>query len=208
MTRLARAALLCALGLVVVGARPVQAQDATAVQAPIAALDDALIAAAKAGRQTPFPSRFQALAPVVERAFDLPAILQTSVGLTWPHLPADQQQALLAAFRRFTVATYVANFDNYDGQRFEMLPGLRSVGNEQVVQTRLVPARGDATQLDYVMRQGAGGWQAVDVLLQGSISRVAVQRSDFRQLLSSGNAGPLIQSLQRKVAELSGGSLQ
>ena len=39
------------------------------------------------------------------------------------------------------------------------------------------------TPLDYVMRQGEKGRRAVDVLLDGSISRVAVQRSDFRSLL-------------------------
>jgi len=45
------------------------------------------------------------------------------------------------------------------------------------------------------------------VLLDGSISRVAVQRSDFRSLLGSGHAGALIRSLQDKVAQLSGGTL-
>ncbi len=34
----------------------------------------------------------------------------------------------------------------------------------------------------------AGGWRIVDVLLDGSISRVAVQRSDFRSLLGNGGA--------------------
>jgi len=45
------------------------------------------------------------------------------------------------------------------------------------------------------------------VLLEGSISRVAVQRSDFRNALASGDADALIASLRRKVADLSGGAL-
>ena len=48
---------------------------------------------------------------------------------------------------------------------------------------------------------------AVDVLADGSISRVAVQRSDFRRLLSSGGATALIESLNRKISDLSGGAL-
>jgi hypothetical protein len=44
-------------------------------------------------------------------------------------------------------------------------------------------------------------------LLDGTISRVAVQHSDFRGLLGSGDAANLIASLQRKAADLSGGSM-
>lgn len=187
-----------------VPAVPVRAQEArAAVSAPIVALNQGLIAAMRAGRQTPFRQRFQALAPVVENAFDLSAVLQSAVGLRWRSLPADQQQRLLAAFREFTVATYVANFDEYNGERIEMLPDIRSVGAQQVVATRIVPANGDPTRLDYVMRQEGGGWKAVDVLLDGSISRAAVMRSDFRTLLASGSAEPLIENLQRKAADLS-----
>ena len=45
------------------------------------------------------------------------------------------------------------------------------------------------------------------MLLNGSISQVAVQRSDFRASVTAGDASALIQSLQRKTAELSGGTL-
>jgi phospholipid transport system substrate-binding protein len=45
----------------------------------------------------------------------------------------------------------------------------------------------------------------VDVLTDGTISRVAVQRSDFQQLLQSGGvAAALTAGLQRNVANLSG----
>jgi phospholipid transport system substrate-binding protein len=61
--------------------------------------------------------------------------------------------------------------------------------------------------LAYVMRQTPAGWRAVDVLADGSISRVATQRSDFRGLLSSGGGSALVASLQNKVASLSGGAI-
>ena len=41
----------------------------------------------------------------------------------------------------------------------------------------------------------------------GSISRVAVQRSDFRHILSNGGGNALLMSLQRKTADLSGSAL-
>ncbi len=182
------------------------AADAEAAS-PIAALNRGLLAGMHAGKATPFPQRFATLAPLVEGAFDVSGILQASVGPRWAALPPAQQSQLLDVFRRFTVASYVANFDNFDGEKLELLPDSRSVGADQVVASQIVPARGAPTRIDYVMRHTQAGWRAVDVLLNGSISRVAVQRSDFRSLLGSGDATPLIQSLQRKIADLSGGTL-
>jgi phospholipid transport system substrate-binding protein len=57
------------------------------------------------------------------------------------------------------------------------------------------------------MRNGASGWKAIDVLQQGTISQAAVQRSDFRSLLTGGGATALIDRLKQKVKSLSGGTL-
>lgn len=179
------------------------------VATPIQCLNDALIAAMKAGRNTPFIRRYNGLEPAVGEAFDLDAILRLSVGPRWAVIPSSQQEQLQTAFRRYTIATYTANFDSYEGQRFEIEPGTRSVGaGEQVITTHFVPANSSPpTTLSYVMRQTLSGWKAVDVLAEGSISRVATQRSDFRELLAAGGGTALLASLQRKVADLSGGAL-
>lgn len=177
--------------------------------APIEHLNATLLTAMKAGRKTPFTDRYNMLAPAVEQAFDLDTVLRVSIGPHWATLTPDEQAQLQAAFRRYTIATYAANFDDYSGQKLEIVPQTRSVGaNEQVVTTRIVPSDGSAPNtLGYVMRQTASGWKAVDVLADGSISRVATQRSDFRSVLTSGGGSALVASLQRKVATLSGGAL-
>jgi phospholipid transport system substrate-binding protein len=193
------------LGMAVSGMA--RAADPGDVAAPIATLNAGLIEAMKAGHDKPFRDRYRALAPVIESAFDLPQILQVSIGPRWASLPPAIQAQLLHVFRRFTIASYVANFDTYDGERFELLPDTRSIGADQVVATRMVAGNGETIRLDYVMRAEDGGWKAIDVLMDGSISRVAVQRSDFRGVLGQGGASDLIASLQRKVADLSGGSL-
>jgi len=186
---------------------PAHAEPAPAI-ATVQQLYAALLAAMKSGRQTGFGQRFDALAPVIDQAFDLRAVLAVSVGQRWTDLPQDQQTRLLEAFRRYTVASYLANFDNYAGQSFTVSPETRALEADRlVVQSRVVPADGEATRLDYVMQQTAAGWKIVDVLAAGSISRVAVQRSDFRHILSSGGGEALLASLQHKTADLSGGAL-
>ena len=192
-------------GLLLFAAQPARAMDTTAVIAPIQQLVAGLLEIMKAGPGTPFSRRFDMLAPIIDRTFDLSVILEESVGLTWPALPPEQQQMLSDAFRRYTVASYVNSFDDYNGQRFEVIPETRVVGTQQIVQTRIIPKSGDIHELDYVMRQGQAGWRVVDVLADGTISRIAVQRSDFRRLLTRGGAQALADSLRSKSAVLSDG---
>ena len=160
------------------------------------------------GTATPFQQRFDRLAPIIDRDFDLDAILRTSVGLRWQTLDEASRQRLFAVFRTFTIASYAANFDKDAGERFEVLPQIRASGTDQIVQSRLITSAGEQIRMDYVMRAGPTGWRVTDVLVDGSISRVAVQRSDFRSLLASGDPAPLVDSLRRKIAELSNGAMR
>jgi len=201
------------LGMVVIAAAPLSRRalaetppaDATST---IEHFNGALLAAMKSGGRPDFSRRFQALAPEVDQAFDLPAVLAVSVGSGWTTLSPDQQARLLEAFRRYTVASYVASFDRYAGQSFTVSPDTRDLGAGRVaVQSRITPINGDATELDYVMKQSPSGRKVVDVLAAGSISRVAVQRSDFRHVLSNGGGDALLATLLRKASDLSGGAL-
>ncbi len=185
-----------------------RAAIASETTAPVEQLHAGLIEIMKAGKSASFRQRYDKIAPVIGRTFDLEAIVRQVVGLRWALLPAEQQAALTDAFRRYTIASYVANFDGYYGERFELLPTITAVGNDRVVQTRIVLASGQAHVLAYVMRQTTGGWRVVDVLADGSVSRVAAQRSEVRSVLADGGGPGLLVSLRRKTAELSGGILQ
>jgi phospholipid transport system substrate-binding protein len=204
------APLLAALPLAFPTARAAASDAASTPEAaPVTALDDALIATMKAGSAgASFMARYTALKPVVERSFDLPNILQTSAGLLWPQIPPAQQAELLTLFTQYTVASYISSFSGYGGQHFDTLPGTRRVGAKRVVTTDLVAPGGHKTELAYVMAPTAGSWKITDVLFEGTISKVATQRSDFGSLIEPGNANKLIAALKQKVTALSGGALK
>ena len=181
---------------------------ASEITAPVEQLHLGLMTIMKTGKTASFRQRYETIAPVIGRTFDLEAILRQVIGPRLASLPADQQAALADAFRRYTIASYVANFDSYSGQHFQIEPVVRAVGNDRIVETRIALSGGREHVLDYVMRQEPGGWRIVDVLADGAISRVASQRSEMRSLMmENGGAGVLV-SLRQKTHELSGGNLQ
>jgi phospholipid transport system substrate-binding protein len=187
---------------------PVSSAIGSEMTAPIEQLHLGLIEIMKAGKVAPFRQRYDKIAPVIARTFDLEAIVRQVIGSRWTALPPDQQAALGDAFRRYTIASYVSNFAGYAGERFEILPDVAAAGGDRIVTTQIVAASGQAHVLAYVMRQTDSGWRAIDVLVEGSVSRVAAQRSEIRSVLSDGGGPGLLVSLRRKTAELSGGILQ
>jgi phospholipid transport system substrate-binding protein len=203
-----RTLLRLALGFAILWATWGRTAAAMDVTAPVEQLHAGLISMMKVGKTASFHQRYEMIAPVIGRAFDLDTILRQAIGPRWNALPADQQAALEDAFQRYTIASYVANFEGYSGERFEIEPVAKSVGRDRIVETRIVTASGQAHALDYVMRQEGGGWKVVDVLADGAISRVAAQRSEMRSVLADAGGNGLLVSLRQKTAQLSGGILQ
>jgi phospholipid transport system substrate-binding protein len=63
--------------------------------------------------------------------------------------------------------------------------------------------------MSHAQRRAEDGvlWKAIDMMLDGAISQVAVRRSEFYALLRDGGVAKLIATLHRKTADLSAGAL-
>jgi phospholipid transport system substrate-binding protein len=178
----------------------------SAASAPITALDGALISSMKAAASGQrFQARYQALAPVVEQSYDLPEVTKNSVGFLWSTLPADQQKELTELFTQFTISSYVSQFDGYSGQTLTVLPTEKTLGQKKIIETKLGSPGDSGVEIDYVVADSGNGWKINDVLLNGTISQVAVHASDFASLVKSGDASQLISALKSKIKVLQGG---
>jgi phospholipid transport system substrate-binding protein len=149
--------------------------------------------------------RFDKLAPVIASTFDAPSMAKIAAGPAWDAIPAPQQQAVAAAFQRMMTATYASRFDDFGGEKFEVV-GVADQTPDKVVQTRLVQGNGKPVTLNYLVRKTPAGWRIEDVYLDGTISELAGRRAEFGTILKSGGADALIKTLQAKSDKLLGGS--
>jgi phospholipid transport system substrate-binding protein len=153
-----------------------------------------LLSNMKDGRMLGEGGRYARLAPVVDRTFDLPSMTRLAVGPAWETLAPAQQQQLTAAFAHYVAATYADRFDTYSGEQLQVA-GERPHGADLMVQTSIVKADGEKTRLDYLIRQG----RISDVYLDGTISQLAVHRSEFHSILQREGVDGLVAALHRKV---------
>lgn len=173
-----------------------RAQSLDPAPACIQAFYEVLLTCMKQAKDLGLQGRFEKLAPAVDRTFDLATMTRVACGPTWAKLPADQQQALVAAFGRMTAATYASQFNDFNGQQFVVDPATTPRNADLIVHTQLVPAEGDPVTLNYLMRGTGSDWRIEDVYLDGTISQLAVRRSEFTAILSSGGADGLLSKLQ------------
>lgn len=189
---------------VAVFSSPVAAADENEAVGPIANLYRALIETMQQAKQLGVKGRFDKLAPALSSTYDIPSMAKASVGPGWDGLQPQQQAGIVEAFARLLVANYANRFDGYSGEKFEITQATDQA-NGKLVMTQIVQSNGKKTPLNYVMRQGQGGWHAVDVYLDGTISELASRRAEFSSILKSGGPDALIASLRKQGDKLLGG---
>jgi phospholipid transport system substrate-binding protein len=149
-----------------------------------------------------YEGRYEKLAPVLKEHFDISFMAQKSVGRHWKSMGEDDRQRLVATFTCFTIANYAGRFDGYSGQHFETLGQEPSIHDTVVVHTRLVDPGDDPVQLDYRLRPVDGGWKIIDVYLNGTVSELALRRSEYSSLIQREGFAALIAALVEKIDDL------
>lgn len=174
----------------------------TAGQAVVDRLHAALLDAMKNAEETPYQQRYEALAPVLTESFDLDYMARKSVGRGWKSLSEEEQKLWLETFARMIIANYAGQFDQYTGEHFETLGEDPSIKQTVMVRTRLVVPDEEDVELNYRMRAGADGWRIIDVYMNGTVSELALRRSEYTDVLKKKGFDELVSLMNAKVTKL------
>ncbi len=158
----------------------------------------------RAMHESTYQQRYDALAPAMSRAFDFTSMTRIAIGPRWFNLQPEQQAALVDAFRRFSIATYASQFDQYAGERFDAAGPDETAPQGTIVQTVMQPANDNdkPIRFNYLLHQTTGGWRIVDIYLEGTISQLAVRRSEFTSVLAQSGPDGLANLLEQKTKRL------
>jgi phospholipid transport system substrate-binding protein len=146
--------------------------------------------------------RYKQLAPILGESFDFERMIAAATGSYWANADDSQRRKLLDAFTNLSITTYAARFNGFSGESFEVIGERQGPRDTMLVDTRLNRTDGPPIAITYVMAEREGEWRIVDVLLDKSISELAVRRSEYNQVLRSNGTEGLAQTLEEKAAEM------
>lgn len=182
-------------------ALPASAQGA-GPEAVIRTFSDRLLDSMKGGAKLGFKGRADKMRPAVADAYDMASMTRSTLGTAAAKLTPEEAATLAKVYSAFSVATYAAQFNEWNGERFDVGEQRPSTGGTVIVPSWLVPKSGDPTQIDYVMRQDQGQWRIIDVLFEGTVSQVAVRRSEFGSIFRAKGFSGLIEIIEKQTAAL------
>ena len=180
--------------LVSVVASAAAVADSDPAVARIEKFHDALLTVMKDGPKLGVEGRYKKLEGDVDALFDLAAMTKFTVGPPWAKMSADEQKAVVAAFRRMTIASYARNFNAFKGQKFVTDPKAEDRTPDRLVKSQVIPEGEKPVNLVYRMRESGGSWRVIDVIYE-FVSQLATKRSDFASTVASGGAPALVKKL-------------
>ncbi len=194
-----QAASLVVAGLLTISAAPGAARAAPGnATDPIRQFYDVLLSNMRNGPSLGPRGRYERLEPVIDRNFDLPYMTRIAVGPAWSGTSESERQQVTSAFGRYIAATYAERFDNYSGQKLQVT-GEQPRASGVLVDSQIVKANGQPVTIRYLMRQDGDAWRVADIYLSGTISEVAVHRSEFSSIIDRQGIPGLITMLNQKA---------
>ncbi len=175
--------------------------------ATVEALHATLLEVMKEATTLGYAGRVDRIRPAVERAFDLDFMARFVLGPEAKSLSAADQARWREAFEGVTVATYAGRFTGWGGEAF------RTLGEEPAAQdtvfVRTVLDRPDAedVQLTYRLRKSPDGWRIVDIYNKGTVSELALRRSEYSAVLRRDGFEKLLETVETKIADYASGKL-
>ena len=173
-------------------------------RAIVTQFQDSLVGVMKEAKALGVRGRYERLAPVVERAFHLPAMTQMATGSTWAEANGEQRKEMVGAFRRMSISTLATLFDGYSGEAFKFVEEHGGPQNTRIVETQIIKSDKSTNDIAYVAHRFASRWYLIDVVVDRGISEISVRRSEYARVLKDRGADGLIAILNGKADELLG----
>jgi phospholipid transport system substrate-binding protein len=182
------------------------AAEGDAPRVRIEGLHEALLGVMQNAETLGYEGRAKRLTPVIPEYFDIEFMAQKSVGRHWKKATEADRQRFLDTFRRFMVANYAGQFDGFSGQRFVTRGEEPARKETMLVKSVLLNPDDDDVELNYRMRQVEGTWKIIDVYLDGTVSELALRRSEFSGIVKREDFDALIAAIDARVAALAAGT--
>ncbi len=157
-----------------------------------------LLEAMKKADQLGYPGRYKLLEPVIKDSFALPFMALQTLGRYGKSLKQEDKDLLIKTYTDWTIATYAARFDDFSGEKLEVVSESGPTQGTVTVISKMIKRNGDEISFHYQMRKIEGLWRVVDIRILG-VSQLALTRAQFTGVLRDKGLKGLISMLEEKI---------
>ena len=135
-----------------------------------------------------------------DKNFDVPSIARFVLGKYWKKISKDKKKEFIKAFRDYVVKTYSTRFDEYSGEKLQLL-NFENESNPKIflVHTILQTGENSVVTVDWRIGEKKDRFVILDIIIEG-ISLAITQRSEFVSVIdqNDGSVNQLIAILKEK----------
>ena len=191
--------LLLLSGLLLAQPGAALAADVEDARKPVEQLYAVLLECLQKADELGLEGRRAKIAPAVQSGYNVPFMAEKILGRHWASLSEADRTRWTDTFGNLTIATYAERMTGFTGQVFEVLKVEPSQRDTAVVYTQVVTPKEPPIAINYRMRQSDDGWRIIDVYLNGTVSELALRRSEYAAVLQRDGFEKLIASIDEKI---------
>ena len=152
------------------------------------------------GQAASSAERIARLGRLFQQEFDINGIGLFALGSYRRVATPAEQQEFFRLYPEFTVRAFHARLNDYRGAPFRVT-GRRTVGNETVVSSEILPTSGGRVQVDWYLTDNGGQYRVSDVTIGGMSMRVAL-RDQFASWVETngGRFNALLAVMRQQIA--------
>jgi len=181
---------------------PISITEMSSPRPTIETFHGGLIEIMKAAKVIGFQGRIDRLTPLMAETFDLDFMASKTVGGHWRKLSDADKKRWMEAFTRITVANYAGRFTGYTGEEFVTIDIEEAKRGQRLVLTKIVIPDEEDVELNYRLRKTETGWKVIDVYLNGTVSELALRRSEYSTALKREGFEELVASIETKIEDM------
>lgn len=178
------------------------ASESASPEAAVEKFHAGLLQIMKDAEELGFQGRIDKLAPLMAETFDLDFMASKTVGRHWKKLSDADKTRWAEMFTRFTTANYAGRFTGFTGEKFVTNGVEDAARGTRVVLTEIIIPDEEDVQLNYRVIERDGEWRVIDVYLNGTVSELALRRSEYSSTLKRDGFEQLCQSIETKIEDL------
>jgi len=137
---------------------------------------------------------------VVLASVDFETLSKLVIARNWSKFSEAQRAEFMTLFRNHLSMTYGRNVETYKNEKVTITGSRDENGGDTTVKTKILRGGPGDILVDYRMRQTAGTWKIIDVIIEG-VSLVSNFRSQFQDVVASGGPERLLSLLRDKNAK-------